>query len=133
MPFYFIPVRKLETMGTVIFEALTPEVIEDIKADNLIREVQLALKIISEEKEHSSNFSTSDLLKLVNYLVTVFKSNIKISDKKSEREIFDLVNCLLALLNWKKKGWPKDQKSFQANNKDCMIDFKGKSDRRIKC
>ena len=89
-------------MGTVIFEALTPEAIEDIKADNLTREVQLALKIISEEKEQSSKFSTSDLLKLVSYLVTVFKSNIKISDKKSEREIFDLVNCLLALLNWKK-------------------------------
>ena len=72
-------------MGTVIFEALTLEAIEDIKADNLTNEIQLALKIISEEKQPSSNFSTSDLLKLVSYLVTVFKSNIKISDKKSER------------------------------------------------
>ena len=82
-------------MGTVIFEALTSEAIEDIEDDNLTYEIRLALKIISEEKEQSSHFSTSDLLKLVNYLVTVFKSNIKISDKKSEREIFTLVNCLI--------------------------------------
>ena len=55
---------------------LTAQSVAKVLADNLSREVKLALKLISEERDLPSEVEILDLGKIFNNLIAVFRSKI---------------------------------------------------------